>query len=152
MWLLPILPGDIGTGIPFPSIRYHSMAVKSRPPYRVGLPWLDREFLSTQHLLYPNLVHAHSPFIAGMEALRIARFHKIPMIASFHSKYYDDIYAATGSHLIAEKVVDGIVSIYRQADFVWTVNQGTANTLRDYGYQGEITLMPNGNRFCPAGK
>ncbi len=131
----------------FPVIRYHSVPVFSRPPYRFGIPLLDMEFVATQHQLDPHLVHAHSPFAAGLEALRIARMRHIPLVASFHSKYYDDVYAATGNRVLAERAVDIIVSFYRQADAVWTVNQGTAATLRDYGYQGEITIMPNGTDF-----
>ena len=133
----------------FPVIRYHSVPVFSRPPYRFGIPLLDMEFMATQHHLVPNLVHAHSPFAAGLEALRMARMRRIPLVASFHSKYYDDIYAATGNRILAERAVEIIVAFYRQADAVWTVNRGTAGTLRDYGYQGEITIMPNGTDFSP---
>ncbi len=133
----------------FPVIRYHSVPVVSRPPYRFGIPLLDMEFVATQHHLSPHLVHAHSPFAAGLEALRLARMRRIPLVASFHSKYYDDIYEATGNRMLAERAVDMIVSFYRQANAVWTVNAGTASTLRDYGYQGEITIMANGTDFIP---
>jgi glycosyltransferase involved in cell wall biosynthesis len=36
------------------------------------------------------------------------------------------------------------VRFYHSADIVWTVSQGTAQTLRSYGYQKAIEIMPNG--------
>lgn len=131
----------------FPIIRYKAMPIKPRPPYRFGVPMLDFQFERVQSKLSPDLVHAHSPFSAGLEALRLARFHKIPLVASFHSKYYDDILQATGSKLIAEQAVKVIIGFYNKADYVWTVNEGTANTLREYGYKKEIEICPNGTDF-----
>lgn len=129
---------------PYPIIRYRSIPIHHRPPYRFGVPLLDRRFLSAQYNLSPNLVHAHSPFFAGIEARRLARRRKIPLVASFHSKYYDDILQATGSALLAEQAVSMIVAFYHHADVVWTVNQATAGTLRDYGFRNAIEIMPNG--------
>jgi glycosyltransferase involved in cell wall biosynthesis len=33
---------------------------------------------------------------------------------------------------------------YEKADVVWTVNQSTLLTLREYGYQGRVDVIPNG--------
>ena len=132
---------------PYQIIRYNSVPIARHPPYRFGVPLLDRKFLSSQLTVRPDLVHAHSPFTAGAEALRISRKLNIPLVASFHSKYYDDILHATGSKLVAEYVVDVIVDFYNKVDCVWTVNSGTAGTLRDYGYKKPIEIMPNGTEF-----
>lgn len=132
---------------PYQVIRYRSVPVTMHPPYRVGIPWLDLQFLSEQQEVKPDLVHAHSPFSAGNEALRIARKLKIPLVASFHSKFYDDVLHATSSKFLAELVVGIVVDFYNKADYVWTVNQGTARTLRDYGYKKTIEIMPNGTDF-----
>lgn len=125
-------------------VRYRSVPIRSRPPYRAGIPLLDREFVTNQRLLYPDLVHAHTPFAAGTEALRIARLRSIPMVATFHSKYYDDILRATGSRVLSDVAVRAIAAFYEAADFVWTVNESTADTLRSYGYRGEIEICENG--------
>jgi 1,2-diacylglycerol 3-alpha-glucosyltransferase len=132
---------------PYQIIRYNSVAVAARQSYRIGIPRLDREFVISQQDLCPNLVHAHSPFGAGNEALRLARQLKIPLIATFHSKFYDDILQATKSRLLAEAGVSLIVDFYNHADHVWTVNEGTAQTLREYGYKKAIEIMPNGTDF-----
>ena len=132
---------------PFPVIRYHSVPLRGRPPYRFGIPRLDMDFRLNQYRLAPDLVHAHSPFGAGREALRVARNRRIPLVASFHSKYYDDVLQATGSERLAAEAVKYVVSYYNKADYVWTVNQGTANTLRDYGFHKPVEIVPNGTDF-----
>ncbi len=132
---------------PFKVIRYKSLSVPKRKPYRFGFPLMDLNFVAEQHHLTPDLVHTHSPFIAGREALRIAHQREIPLIASFHSKYYDDVLQITNSKFIADQAVKIIVDFYNAADYVWTVNSGTASTLRDYGYKKEIEIVPNGTDF-----
>ncbi len=40
-----------------------------------------------------------------------------------------------------------VVNFYNSCDAVWACSEGTAETLRSYGYQGEITVMTNGTSF-----
>ena len=35
-------------------------------------------------------MHAHTPFVSALEATRISRERHIPLVATLHSKYYDD--------------------------------------------------------------
>ena len=129
---------------PYPIIRYRSVPIARHPPYRYGIPLFDRKFIYSQYDLSPNLIHAHSPFAAGTEARRIARQRRIPLVTSFHSKYYDDVLQATGNKFLAERAVQLIVHFYNHSDYVWTVNESTARTLRDYGYRKSLEIMPNG--------
>ena len=48
-----------------------------------------------------ELVHAHAPFLAGLTARHIAKKRNIPLVATFHSKYYDDVYKGTHSKALA---------------------------------------------------
>ena len=51
-----------------------------------------------------DLVHAHAPFLAGRAARSVARKKGIPLVATFHSKYYDDVYKGTiGDWISARK-------------------------------------------------
>lgn len=132
---------------PFPVIRFFSIPVKPHPPHRFGIPVIDTAFRPMEIEHRPDLVHSHSPFSAGGAALRLARKLDIPLVATFHSKLYDDFLQATGSEFIARKVVDYVVSYYNKADSVWTVNNSTAKTLMEYGYKGDIEVIPNGTDF-----
>ena len=44
-----------------------------------------------------------------------------------------------------EIVAKYVAAFYNRCDYVWAVSQGTAKTLRSYGYKGDITVMPNGS-------
>ncbi|MDD3213554.1 MAG: glycosyltransferase [Eubacteriales bacterium] len=112
--------------------------------YRVGFPRLSKSFRNAVGQMKFDLVHAHSPFFAGREARRIAERDGVPLVATFHSKYYDDFYKATGSKTLAKAGVRYAVDFYNTCDEVWAVNGKTAEVLTAYGYRGEIVVMPNG--------
>lgn len=113
-------------------------------PYRIGLPAAGRAYRQAAKAEAFDIVHAHTPFLAGRAARRIARRRGIPLVATFHSKYYDDFYRATHSKALSRLALRYVVSFYRTCDEVWAVNDKTAEVLRGYGYEGPIVTMPNG--------
>lgn len=94
-----------------------------------------------------DIFHAHSPFMEGTFAASYAKRLGIPCVATFHSKYYDDVINITGSKALARIVANKIVRFYNSVDSVWTVSQGAAGVLRSYGYRGDITIMENGTTY-----
>lgn len=92
----------------------------------------------------PDVLHAHSPFFAGRMALRLGRKYHRPVVATFHSKYYDDALNVTHSKILAKIFLAIVVDFYIRADYVWACSQSTAETLRSYGYNGRIYIMENG--------
>jgi len=113
--------------------------------YRFGFPLLHPAFRRRLNETPFDLVHAHAPFLAGHAARRVARRKHIPLVATFHSKYYDDLVRLTHSKRLARLVVRYIVAFFNTCDEVWTVSESTAQVLREYGYRGEIVIMPNGS-------
>jgi glycosyltransferase involved in cell wall biosynthesis len=79
--------------------------------------------------------------------MNIAHKRGIPVVASFHSKYYDDLLESLKFESAAKIGVSVIVDFYNSADFVWTVNNATAGTLREYGYKGHIEVVNNGTEY-----
>lgn len=130
-------------------IRYFSIPVVLRPPYRFGIPFLDLKAMRNIESIPFDIIHVHSPFSSGVLGLYIAKKRKIPIVASFHTKYYDDFKEATKSDFIARLGVKIIVEFYNRVDEVWTVNSATAKTLRDYGFKKEVKIIPNGSDFIP---
>ncbi len=112
--------------------------------YRVGVPRWSRSYRKTVSGMRFDLVHAHSPFLGAREARRLARRYHVPLVATFHSKYYDDFLKATHSKVLAKAVVKYIVNFFDTCDEVWAVNRQTGAVLKSYGYRGEIVVMPNG--------
>ena len=66
------------------------------------------------------------------------------MVASFHTKYLEDIIPVVKSEKLARFILRHLMEVYQQADAVWTVNEATVETLRDYGYTGPVTIIANG--------
>ncbi len=124
-------------------IRFPSLPIPFNSPWRVGVTG-GHSFRNRLHSLELDIVHAHSPFSAGHEALRYARHRNIPIVATFHSKYREDFMRAVKLSSLAEKMVDHVVEFYDQADEVWVPNDLTGQTLFSYGYKGAYAIVPNG--------
>lgn len=131
-------------GYPFELVEFISRELPRQKQYSTGIPQLDTHYDARMRNVQLDIIHAHSPFIAGMEAQRLARRRGIPVIGMFHSRYYDDFYQLTKTEMLANIGVASIVNFYQRCDEVWTVSQSSKETLYDYGYVGEVVVMPNG--------
>ncbi len=134
-------------GFPFELVDFHGISLPGRKQYRVGEAVWDAHYRRRMRMITLDLIHAHSPFTAGSEALRLAALRKLPLVATFHSKYYDDFLKATGSESIAKIGTKFVVNFYNRCDEVWAVGKNAGDVLREYGYEGEIQVMPNGATF-----
>ena len=123
---------------------YLSVKVPFRPPYVTGVSEMDPVFLRKILRRRFRIVHAHSPFMAGMTAARIARNQKIPLVATFHSKYRDDFSRVIPGTLLVDTIISEIVRFYEQADEVWVPQESVKDVLYGYGYKGNIEVMMNG--------
>ncbi len=120
--------------------------------YQYGLPMEDREFVARLDEIPFDLLHLHSPFQSWTVAKHVLKTRPVPLVTTFHSKYYDDFLKATHSKMITNAVVRKIVNVYRRCDEVWTVNSSTADVLRGYGFDGAITVVSNGTDLVAAGE
>lgn len=133
----------------FPIIRFLSIPTILRPPYRIGMPEID---LRLQYRLKNHdfdIIHAHSPFATGLLAKREAKERRIPLIATFHSKYRDDFERIFAFKPIVNEQIKRIVDFYYSADHVWIPQESVALTLREYGYKGPYTVVENGIDMKP---
>lgn len=128
----------------FEVIRYISVPFLPRKPYRLGLYGISFECRKQLTDIPLEIVHSHSPFDSGAFARQIANSKKIPHVSTFHSQYYYDLKSKIPSETIIQQVLLGIARFYKRIDAVWTVNQSSAETLRDYGFKGRVDVVPNG--------
>ena len=142
--IAPMYDTGFRGGFPYELVEFNASPVPGLKQYRIGEALLDPHYRKRIRMIDLDIVHAHSPFTAGSEALRLAALRKIPLVGTFHSKYYDDFLRATHSESLAKMGVKIVVNYYNRCDEVWTVGTGTADVLRGYGYEGEIQVMPNG--------
>jgi len=132
----------------YPIFRYTSLPILMRKPYRLGVPDVDLEYKRKINKISFSLVHAHCPFSSGKEALRIAHKQKIPLVATFHSKYRDDFEQSTKSKTIAGMMTREIIHFFERADEVWIPQASVEETIREYGFKGKVEIVDNGNDFA----
>ena len=112
--------------------------------YASAAPKLDPKLAGRIAAKNPDIFHIHSPSLLGEYAVRLGKKTGIPVVATFHSKYYDAIYEFTKSRTISKMVTDRIVKVFESCDEVWACSEETGETLRSYGYTKPYYVMPNG--------
>jgi glycosyltransferase involved in cell wall biosynthesis len=134
-------------GHPFEIVDFVSVKVPSAPQYRTGIATLDLHYTERISLIELDLIHTHAPGFAGVEALRLSEKFNVPLVGTFHSKYYDDFLRVTHSDVLASLGSRFVAEFYERCDEVWTVSEDAAETLQSYGYKGEIAIVPNGTEI-----
>ena len=134
---------------PFELVDYISVPLLRLKSYKVGTPLLDVHCTNRLSHIHAQIVHVHSPFIAGHAGISYAHKHNCPVVGTFHSKYYDDFLQATHSELLASQGARFVAGFYEKCAEVWTVSESSAQTLRSYGYEGALRVMNNGTDVHP---
>ena len=129
----------------FTVVRYPSLPLMIMPPYRLGIPWASPPVGKFLRQTRFNIVHSHSPFVAGRMAQGAARQHNVPHVSTFHTKYREDALRFLKSDRLVEIFLNQVVRFYATCDAVWTPSESTKATLREYGYAGRIDVAPNGS-------
>ena len=110
--ITPMYDTGFRGNFPFEIVDYTSMRFSRKMPWRIGFERFDPHFSQRMRMLNLDIVHAHVPLFAGHYALHYAKKHHIPIVASFHTKYYDDILQTTGNQLFASVGARSIASFY----------------------------------------
>ena len=135
---------------PFEIIDYYSKSMPGMPQYKFGAPVIDEHYQQHLSMTEFDIVHIHTQFIAGQEGIRYARKHDIPLVGTFHSKYYDDFYQISGSRILAGLSTDVMMAeFFNKCDEVWTLTENSARTLKAYGCTKNIFILPNGMDVHP---
>ena len=143
--ITPNVPGADYSQYEYEVLDYFSVPVPFSHPYVTGIAEIDPAFL-TKILKRPfKIVHAHSPFAAGMAAAKVAHFLRVPMVATFHSKYRDNFDRVIHAKPVVDQLIKRIVGFYEHADEVWVPQESVKAVLREYGYKGPIEVVYNGS-------
>lgn len=131
---------------PYKVKNFLSIPIPVRRPYRCGVP----TWMAPWQPIYSfrsDILHAHSPFTASRIAIKIAKKHHIPLVATFHSKYRDDFRASVPSDTIVNFMVKRIMQVFDAADEVWVGAPGVVDVMREYGYKGKVEIVPHAIDF-----
>jgi len=140
----PMIDTGYRGGYPFQLVDWKSFPVPRAGQYKMGIAILDSNYQRRMDMIKLDIVHTHSPFSAGSAARRAARRLKVPLVYTFHSKFYDDFYKATKSAAFARAAVNYVVRFTERCDEVWAVSDAAAMLIREYGFSGPVRVMPSG--------
>lgn len=143
--ITPNVPGADYKQYDYEVLDYFSVPVPFRQPYVTGIAEVDPAFIAKIVKRRFKIVHAHSPFAAGWAAVNVAKRLNIPMVATFHSKYRDDFSQTIPSKAVVEQIIKHIVSFYEHADEVWVPQASVKEVIKDYGFKGNVEVVPNGS-------
>jgi len=130
--------------LPYDIIDFVSMPLPKMKQYRTGIPQFDIHYLRRIARAEMDIIHTHSPFVTGQEAYRIATKRNIPLVGTFHSKYFDDFYQLSHSAALSSVGSNLVADYFAKCDQVWTVSHATAEVLRAYGFKGPVEIIENG--------
>jgi len=130
--------------VAYPVYRFKSLLLPGMNPYRVGLPMVDVTFRKKLGKVNFDLIHAHCPFISGQLAMKLARKSEVPLVATFHTKYREDFKKVLDNEMFIDFLLNMTMTFYNAADVVWVPNKSTGNTLKGYGFNGQVEIVPNG--------
>ena len=100
-------PGQVGSSGPEPRYAWlesYQLPRLAPPSYRMPWPNPFAAALREARAFRPEVVHAHSPFVTGVLARRLARGHRAPLVFTHHTRFADYAhylgpFAALGSRL-----------------------------------------------------
>ena len=130
-------------------MRFFSLPIASRKPYRYGYPKLDPFIWKRLRDTDFRILHAHCPFSSGRLAVYVKKKQGVPLIGTFHSKYRSDLeHSFSHTPWMVPIIMKRILNFFNACDEVWIPQAYVEETVREYGYKGPLTVVENGNDFA----
>lgn len=93
----------------------------------------------------PDIVHAHHPYLLGMTALRVARFHKLPLVFTHHTRYEEYTHYVPGNSLTLKRFVIELSTRYANlCDQVFAPSESIDALLQERGVTTPVAVVPTG--------
>lgn len=127
---------------PYEIYRYKSLFTFGEG-YPVGWPFKEQFALDIIAKEF-DILHSHCPIATSYFFRRINRIKRIPQVLTYHTKYEYDFEERIPTYAIKHRAYGFLLNNIKSADEVWVTSNGTAQSLRKVGYEGDYIVMPNG--------
>ena len=102
----------------------------------------------------PDIIHVHTPFSVGLEAIHCARKLKIPLVGTHHTFYDHYLKYIHFDYNLAKKLTWRVtVMFYNKCNLVISPTQSLADNLKANNLKSDIKIVYNPvniYKFCPA--
>ena len=123
-------------------VSVRSVAIPLRDEYRFPLG-LGPQARADLDRFAPNVVHVSSPDPVGHAAVRFARAHDLPVLASVHTRF--ETYLRYYNMAFAEPLIEAIIRrFYRKCDALVAPSESMAQVLRDQRMNYDIGIWSRG--------
>lgn len=141
--ITPKNPNQLDYKYNYEIFRYKSWWIPSKEGYSVGWPFKDELHQAIIDMNF-DILHSHAPLATSYYFRRVVEKKKIPVVLTYHTKYEYDIDRRVPTKPARDFAYRFLLNNINAADEVWVTSEGTSDSLRKLGYQGDYIVMPNG--------
>lgn len=141
--ITPKNPNQLDYRYDYEIFRYKSWWVPTKEGYSVGWPFKDELHQAIIDMNF-DILHSHAPLATSYYFRRVVEKKKIPVVLTYHTKYEYDIDKRVPTKPAKNFAYHFLLNNINAADEVWVTSEGTVDSLRKLGYQGDYIVMPNG--------
>lgn len=141
--ITPKNPNQLDYKYNYEIFRYKSWWIPSKEGYSIGWPFKDELHQAIIDMNF-DILHSHAPLATSYYFRRVVEKKKIPVVLTYHTKYEYDIDRRVPTKPARDFAYRFLLNNINAADEVWVTSEGTSDSLRKLGYQGDYIVMPNG--------
>ncbi len=141
--ITPKNPNQLDYKYNYEIFRYKSWWIPSKEGYSIGWPFKDELHQAIINMNF-DILHSHAPLATSYYFRRVVEKKKIPVVLTYHTKYEYDIDRRVPTKPARDFAYKFLLNNINAADEVWVTSEGTSDSLRKLGYQGDYIVMPNG--------
>ena len=141
--ITPKNPNQLDYKYNYEIFRYKSWWIPSKEGYSIGWPFKDELHQAIINMNF-DILHSHAPLATSYYFRRVVEKKKIPVVLTYHTKYEYDIDRRVPTKPARDFAYKFLLNNINAADEVWVTSEGTSESLRKLGYQGDYIVMPNG--------
>lgn len=141
--ITPKNPNQLDYKYNYEIFRYKSWWIPSKEGYSIGWPFKDELHQAIIDMNF-DILHSHAPLATSYYFRRVVEKKKIPVVLTYHTKYEYDIDRRVPTKPARDFAYKFLLNNINAADEVWVTSEGTSDSLRKLGYQGDYIVMPNG--------
>lgn len=141
--ITPKNPNQLDYRYNYEIFRYKSWYIPSKEGYSVGWPFKDELHQAIVDMNF-DILHSHAPLATSYYFRRVVEKKKIPVVLTYHTKYEYDVDKRVPTRPAKNFAYHFLLNNINAADEVWVTSEGTVDSLRKLGYQGDYIVMPNG--------
>ncbi len=135
---------------PFEILDYIALSIPGGGQTKAAVAPLDMHYLARVGAHTFDIVHAHSPGSAGMEAVRLADKSRAPLVGTFHTKYIREYLLGNEDERQSQLAKFFAFDFFSRCDEIWTVSEEARTFLYERGFEGNVEVFDNGTELDTA--